>query len=481
MHSYTVILIIILYFGVLLLISHLISRKGSDNDAFFRANRQSPWWVVAIGMIGTSISGVTFVSVPGMVREINFSYMQTVLGFFFGYVVIARVLLPLYYKLHLTTIYTYLDERFGRQAYKTGASFFLLGKTIGAAARLYVVALILQTILFDAWGVPFWLTVCCTVFLIWLYTNRSGIKTVIWTDTIQTIILIAALVLLVVEVAQNINLTHIELFKYLSISPKTDVFVFDDWHSKQFFWKQFLSGVFIPIVMTGLDQDMMQKNLTCKTLKDAQKNMYWYGIAFVPINFLFLTLGAMLLMLATQNGITLPASSDNILTLFATQYLGNTVFVLFVVGIIAAAFSSADSALAALTTSFSVDILEVDKLGDNDKAVKIRKKIHIIIAIVFVVIILLFREINDKSVIDAIYTIVSYTYGPLLGLYAFGLFTRCKTNNKLIPYTAVISPVLCYFLNFISTKYWNYSFSYELLMLNGLITFAGLWLFRQKK
>ena len=481
MHSYTVILIIILYFGVLLLISHLISRKGSDNDAFFRANRQSPWWVVAIGMIGTSISGVTFVSVPGMVREINFSYMQTVLGFFFGYVVIARVLLPLYYKLHLTTIYTYLDERFGRQAYKTGASFFLLGKTIGAAARLYIVALILQTILFDAWGVPFWLTVCCTVFLIWLYTNRSGIKTVIWTDTIQTIILIAALVLLVVEVAQNINMTHGELFKYLSYCSKTDVFVFDNWHSKQFFWKQFLSGVFIPIVMTGLDQDMMQKNLTCKTLKDAQKNMYWYGIAFVPINFLFLTLGAMLLMLATQNGITLPASSDNILTLFATQYLGNTVFVLFVVGIIAAAFSSADSALAALTTSFSVDILEVDKLGDNDKAVKIRKKIHIIIAIVFVVIILLFREINDKSVIDAIYTIVSYTYGPLLGLYAFGLFTRCKTNNKLIPYTAVISPVLCYFLNFISTKYWNYSFSYELLMLNGLITFAGLWLFRQKK
>ncbi len=476
MQSYSVLIIIVAYFAVLLLISHFVSRKNSGNDAFFRADRQSPWWVVAIGMIGTSISGVTFVSVPGMVREISFGYMQMVLGFFFGYIVIAKVLLPLYYKLNLTTIYTYLDDRFGRRTYKTGASFFLLGKTIGASARLYIVALILQQTVFNAWNVPFWLTVCCTIILIWLYTHRSGIKTVIWTDTIQTLIMIAALVLIIFQVMQRINLPTAEIFATLKNSPMTDIFVFDDWQSRQNFWKQFLSGVFIPIVMTGLDQDMMQKNLTIRTLKDAQKNMYWYGIAFVPINFLFLTLGAMLLMLAAQNGIALPPTSDEILPLFATQYLGNTVYVLFVIGIIAAAFSSADSALAALTTSFSVDILGIEKLNDEQKAIKIRRKIHILISVSFIAIILIFKEINDKSIIDAIYTIVSYTYGPLLGLYAFGLFTKMKTNDKAVPYIAVLSPVICYALNFVSKKYWGYSFGYELLMLNGLLTFVGLWI-----
>lgn len=477
MQSYIVLLIIVAYFAVLLLISQVVSRLSTDNDAFFRANRKSSWWVVAIGMIGTSISGVTFVSVPGMVRDLSFSYMQTVLGFFFGYIVIARVLLPLYYKLNLTTIYTYLDKRFGRSAYKTGASLFLLGKTIGASARLYIVALILHQTVFSTWNVPFWITVCVTVILIWLYTHRSGIKTVIWTDTIQTIIMIAALVLIIFQVVQRINLPAAEIFASLRNSPMTDIFVFDDWHSRQNFWKQFLSGVFIPIVMTGLDQDMMQKNLTIRTLKDAQKNMYWYGIAFIPINFLFLTLGAMLLMLASQNGIALPQTSDEILPLFATQNLGYSVYILFIIGIIAAAFSSADSALAALTTSFSIDILQVDKLADKEKAVKIRRKIHIVISLVFVVIILLFREINDRSIIDAIYTIVSYTYGPLLGLYAFGLFTNRKTNDKLVPFIAVLSPVICYALNIISKKYWGYSFGYELLMLNGLITFVGLWMF----
>ena len=476
MQSYSVLIIIIVYFGVLLLISHLVSRKSSGNDTFFRADKQSPWWIVAIGMIGTSISGVTFISVPGMVREFSFGYMQVVLGFFFGYVVIAKVLLPLYYKLNLTTIYTYLEERFGRRTYKTGASFFLLGKTIGASARLYIVALILQQTIFHAWSVPFWLTVCCTILLIWLYTHRSGIKTVIWTDTLQTVIMIAALVLIIVLVMRQINLSPVEIFATLKNSPMTDVFVFDDWQSRQNFWKQFLSGVFIPIVMTGLDQDMMQKNLTIRTLRDAQKNMYWYGIAFVPINFLFLTLGAMLLMLASQNGIALPSVSDEILPLFATQYLGNTVYVLFVIGIIAAAFSSADSALTALTTSFSVDILGLEKQNDKLKAVRTRRKIHILISVAFVGIILIFKEINDKSIIDAIYTIVSYTYGPLLGLYAFGLFTKLKTNDEMVPYIAVLSPIICYALNIISQKYWGYSFGYELLMLNGLITFVGLWM-----
>lgn len=474
--SYIILLIIVAYFGILLLISHLSSRRSTDNEAFFRANRQSPWWVVAIGMIGTSISGVTFVSVPGMVREVNFHYMQMVFGFFFGYIIIAKVLLPLYYKLNLTSIYSYLGTRFGKRSYKTGASFFLLGKTIGAAARLYIVSLILQQVVFDRWGVPFWITACCTVVLIWLYTHRSGIKTVIWTDTLQTLIMIAALVLIIVEVRQRIDLSSSELYIALRNSPKTDIFLFDDWHSKQNFWKQFLSGVFIPIVMTGLDQDMMQKNLTIRTLKDAQKNMYWYGIAFVPINLLFLMLGAMLLMLASQNGISLPQASDDILPMFATQYLGNTVFILFIVGIIAAAFSSADSALAALTTSFSVDILEVDKLDDKEKAVKIRRNTHIVISVLFIFIILIFREINNKSVIDAIYTIVSYTYGPLLGLYAFGLFTKRQTKDKWVPYIAVASPLICFGLNYIAKNLYGYSFGYELLMINGLITFIGLWI-----
>lgn len=479
MQGYSVLIIIVAYFAVLLTISHLVSRKYSDNDAFFRANKQSPWWVVAIGMIGASISGVSFVSVPGMVRELNFGYMQMVLGFFFGYVVIAKVLLPLYYRLNLTTIYTYLEGRFGVRTYKTGASFFLLGKTISASARLYIVALILQQTVFNAWNVPFWLTVCCTILLIWLYTHRSGIKTVIWTDTLQTLIMISALVLIIFQVMQRIDLPTAEIFNSLKNSTSTDIFVFDDWQSRQYFWKHFLSGVFIPIVMTGLDQDMMQKNLTIRTLKDAQKNMYWYGIMFVPINFLFLTLGAMLQMLATQNGVALPQTSDEILPLFATQYLGNTVYVLFVIGIIAAAFSSADSALAALTTSFSVDILGVEKLKDEQKAIKIRRKIHILISVLFVSIILIFKEINDRSVIDAIYTIVSYTYGPLLGLYAFGLFTKMKTNDKAVPYIAVLSPIICYVLNILVKKHWEYSFGYELLMLNGLITFVGLYLNKQ--
>ena len=474
MSGITVLLVIVIYFSVLLAISYVVGRKSTDNDSFFLGNRKSPWWVVAIGMVGSSISGVSFVSVPGMVRGIDFSYLQTVFGFFFGYVVIANVLLPLYYRLNLTTIYSYLNNRFGKNAYKTGASFFLLSKMIGAAARLYVVALILQTVVFDAWNIPFWLTVCGTILLIWLYTYRSGIKAIVWTDTLQTLIMILALVLLVVEVSGQLNMNAQQLFGALVDSDKTRIFVFDDWHSKQHFMKQFFSGIFIAIVMTGLDQDMMQKNLSCRNLKDAQKNMYWYGISFVPVNLLFLTLGAMLLMLAAQNNIALPALSDNILPLFATNYLGKSVLLLFVVGIIAAAFSSADSALAALTTSFSVDILNVQK-QTKEKAEQSRKIIHIAISLLFVVIILLFRAVNNKSVIDAIYIIASYTYGPLLGMYSFGLFTTRKTVDKAIPFVAIASPLICATLDYASSHYWGFAFGYELLMLNGLITFAGMW------
>jgi len=479
--SGTLILIIIaVYFSLLLLISFLVSRQSVDNEAFFLGSRKSPWWVVAIGMVGSSISGVSFVSVPGMVRSIDFTYLQTVFGFFFGYLIIANVLLPLYYRLQLTSIYTYLEQRFGKNAYKTGASFFLISKTIGAAARMYVVAAILQTVVFDTWNVPFTVTVCATILLIWLYTYRSGIKTIVWTDTIQAIIMIIALFLLVIQVSSQLKIESGSLFSAILNHEHARIFVFDDWHSKQYFFKQFFSGIFIAIVMTGLDQDMMQKNLTCRNLKDAKKNMYWYGISFVPVNLLFLTLGLMLLMLAAQNGIELPQKSDEILTLFATNYLGQSVLILFVVGIVAAAFSSADSALAALTTSFAVDILGVQH-DEATVATRKRRQIHIAISALFVLIILAFEAINNKSVIDAIYIIASYTYGPLLGMFAFGLFTNIQTRDKFIPYVALFSPLFCFGLNYAFGYFWNYTFGYELLMINGLLTFSGLWIFSKSK
>ncbi|OIP81172.1 MAG: sodium:solute symporter [Porphyromonadaceae bacterium CG2_30_38_12] len=472
--------IIAIYFSVLLFIAYLTSKKNTDNDTFFRANRQSPWGIVAIGMVGSSISGVSFVSVPGMVRSIDFSYMQTVFGFFIGYVVISFVLLPRYYKLNLTSIYSYLQQRIGKHAYKTGAAFFLIAKTIGAAARLYVVTRILQTSVFDSWQVPYWITVCGTIFLIWLYTHRSGIKTIVWTDTLQAIIMLVALVLMVVQVSEKLHFEYGTLFSNLWADSHSRIFVFDDWYSKQHFVKQFFSGVFIAIVMTGLDQDMMQKNLTCRSIGDAQKNMLSYGFSFIPVNFLFLVLGFMLLSLANQQHIDLPQSADQILVLFATTYLGNAVLLIFIVGIIAAAFSSADSALAALTTSFSIDIMGVEN-ESKLKATKIRKWIHIAFSLLFILIILLFGALNNKSIIDTIYIIASYTYGPLLGMYAFGFFTKRITNDKATPYIALSSPIICYLLQVYSTKYFSYSFGYELLMLNGFLTFVGLWAFSYKK
>ena len=480
MSPISILLILMLYFGILMLVSVITSKKNTGNDAFFLGNRQSPWWVVAIGMVGASISGVSFVSVPGMVGKIDFTYMQTVFGFFFGYLIIARVLLPLYYKLNLTSIYTYLEQRFGKRAYKTGASFFLLSKTVGAAARLYVVALILQTLVFDAWNIPFVFTVTGIILLIWLYTFRSGIKTIVWTDTLQTIIMVAALVLIIVELMQQLGLNTSELRAAIVETQHSRIFVFDDWHSKQHFVKQFFSGIFIAVVMTGLDQDMMQKNLSCRNLKDAQKNMYWYGFSFIPVNLLFLILGAMLLIFATQLNVAVPVSADEILPFFASNYLGKTVLVLFVTGMIAAAFSSADSALTALTTSFSVDILGIEH-KDKIRAQYTRKWIHIGISALFILIIIVFKAISNKSLIDAIYILVSYTYGPLVGLHRFGLFTKLKTNDKAIPYIAVLSPVVCGILNHSAKTFWGYAFGYELLMLNGFLTFAGLWIFRKKK
>ena len=476
MSSQLILLIIVAYFGLLLLIAWITGRKSSSNDAFFLGNRKSPWYIVAIGMVGSSLSGVTFVSVPGWVRQIDMTYMQTVLGFFFGYVLIANVLLPLYYKLRLTSIYTYLETRIGRRSYKTGASFFLLSKIIGAAARLYLVVLILQTYVFSTWNIPFGVTVIVSILLVWLYTYRSGVKTIIWTDTLQALCLVGTLVVIIWQVKDRMGLDMTGMWQAVTDSPHFRIFEWNDWGSTQHFVKQFFSGIFITIVMTGLDQDMMQKNLSCKSLKDAQKNMYTYGLAFTPINFLFLCLGVLLITLAAQQGITLPASGDDILPMFCTSgILGSTILVFFTIGIIAAAFSSADSALTALTTSFCVDILGIEK-EQAKKAKQTRMKVHLLISVLFVIIIMIFKALNNRSVIDAIYVIASYTYGPLLGLFAFGLFTKRQPIDRYVPYICIASPLICFALEQLVLRVTGYRFGYEMLMINGSITFAGLWL-----
>ena len=485
MQSSFILVIIAIYFGVLMLISYLTSRKGSGNDAFFRANKSSKWYVVAIAMIGTSISGVTFVSVPGMVRNLDMTYMQMVFGFFFGYLVIAYVLLPLYYRLNLTTIYGYLQQRFGQRSYKTGAWFFLLSKIVGAAARLYLVAFILQTLVFDSWGVPFVVTVIGIILVIWLYSHKSGIKTIIWTDWLQTILFLTALVLVVWQMSVRLNFNIGDTIAAIGNSSHSRIFVFDDWGSTQNFFKQFFSGMFITIVMTGLDQDQMQKNLTIRTLKDAQKNVVSYGFAFAPINFLFLSLGVLLIYFAEQNGIVLPEVSDNILPIIASEYLGPGVLGVFVVGIVAAAFSSADSALTALTTSFCVDILDMKAVSQTkeqgQKDVKIRGVVHIGVSVVFVLIILIIEAIGSDSIITAIYKLASYTYGPLLGLYGFGLYSKVNPRDRYVPYIAISAPVLCFIIEMFLKQHYNYQVGYELLLLNGLITGIGLWLISTRK
>ena len=467
--------IIAIYFGLLLLIAWITGRKSSGNEAFFIGNHSSPWYIVSIGMIGTSLSGVTFVSVPGMVRSIDMTYMQTVLGFFVGYVLIARILLPLYYKLRLTSIYTYLRDRIGPRGYKTGASFFLLSKLIGAAARLYLVVLILQHYVFDAWHIPFALTAVLSIFLVWLYTFRSGVKTIIWTDTIQALCLVAMLIMIIWQVKEKLGMDFLEMSEAVAMNPHFKIFEFSDWGSTQHFAKQFFSGIFITIVMTGLDQDMMQKNLSCKSLKDAQKNMYTYGFAFTPVNFLFLTLGVLLLIVAEREQITLPVLSDDILPMFCTSgILGSSILIFFTVGIIAAAFSSADSALTALTTTFCVDILNVQE-EDARKAKRMRLSVHLLMSVLFALIILVIKEVNNRSVIDAIYMIASYTYGPLLGLFVFGLFTKRLANDRIVPYLCIASPVICFLTDYAAKQMFGYTFGYEMLMFNGAITFAGLW------
>ncbi|MCD8439369.1 sodium:solute symporter [Tenacibaculum finnmarkense] len=473
-----ILLLIIAYFGVLMLISYFTG-KSANNATFFKADNSSPWYLVAFGMVGASLSGVTFISVPGWVEGQQMSYMQMVFGYVVGYAVIGLVLLPLYYRLNLTSIYTYLETRFGRYSYKTGASFFLLSRTIGAAFRLFLVANVLQLILFDAYGIPFWLTVTITILLIWLYTFKAGIKTIVWTDTLQTLFMLISVGICIIMIKDSLQIDS--LFSYISESKSAKMFFFEDIKAGNYFWNRFLSGAFIAIVMTGLDQDMMQKNLTCRNLKDAQKNMFWFTIVLVIVNFFFLALGVLLTDYATING--LDAHKDQLFPMIAMSgNLGLVTSLFFLLGLIAAAYSSADSALTSLTTSFSIDILEIDKKEDNQQQEKTRKKIHILFSFVLIATILVFKYfIADASVIAKIFQFAGYTYGPLLGLYAFGLFTKLTIKDKFVPIICIASPIFTFLISHFSKTQFNFDFGFFVLVLNGLLTFFGLLMIKTSK
>lgn len=474
-------LTLLAYFLILLLVSRR-SRGTSDNDAFFRAGRRSPWMMVAFGMIGASISGVSFISVPGWVGATHMTYLQMCAGFFFGYVIVAYVLLPLYYRLHLTSIYDYLGQRFGCSTHRTGAVFFLLSKLTGAAARLYLVILVLQQFISAPLGIPYPVTAAMTLLLIWLYTRRAGMRALVRTDALQTLCMLVALVGVIWLAARSLGLTPAGVVAMVKESPMSQVFEWDP-TSKQAFWRQFLSGVFIVIVMTGLDQDMMQKNLTCRSLREAQKDMCCYGLCFLPVNLLFLALGVLLYSLCAQQGITPPAQSDELLPMLVERgVLGHLVVIPFTIGIVAAAFSSADSAITALTTSVCIDLLGVERRGfDKARAERWRKRTHVVMVTLFFACILLFRVVNSTNVINAIYVMAGYTYGPLLGLYAFGLFTRCGVRDRLVPVVCLVAPVVCGLLDYYAPRLFHYTFGYELLLLNGALTFAGLLLLKTRR
>ncbi|SFE63884.1 sodium:solute symporter [Thermophagus xiamenensis] len=476
MNSVLVLSLLGVYFVVLISISVITGRRA-DNESFFLGNRRSPWAVVAIGMVGASLSGVTFVSVPGYVTSVGFTYMQMVAGFFVGYIVIAHVLLPLYYKMRLTSIYTYLEERFGQSSYRSGAILFQASKVVGASARLYLMTVVLQIALFNELRVSFEVTAMVLVLLIWLYTFRGGIKTIIWTDALQTILFLVAVVVTIYHIGHQLGADGKTLVRYVTESEFFKIFEFKDWRSPQHFVKQFLSGIFITIVMTGLDQDMMQKNLSCRSLKEAKRNMLSYGFAFIPVNLLFLTLGTLLVIFMRHQGIAMPDRADDIYPVIATGgYLPLSVGVLFILGLMSAAMSSADSALTSLTTSFTVDILRIDGFNTS-RAKKIRMIIHLGFALLVGLVIIIFGAIGQDSIIDTVYTLAGYTYGPLLGLYAFGLFTRRKVRDGIVPWLAILAPVITGIIDFNSQEWLGFVLGYEKLMLNGAIVFAGLWMF----
>ncbi|MBJ6116969.1 sodium:solute symporter [Pontibacter sp. BT310] len=473
MSSTLIISLIIGYFLILITISWFTS-KNTDSDTFFLANRQSPWYIVAFGMIGTSLSGVTFVSIPGMVQNAQFSYLQLVLGYLLGYFVIATVLMPLYYRLNLVSIYTYLEQRFGYWSYKTGAAFFMLSRTLGASIRLFLVAGVLQLAVFDDLGVPFAVSVMITIALIWVYTFRGGMKTIIWTDTFQTTAMLIAVVTTIWLISDELNMGFQGMIDSVQASDYSQVFFWDVKDSK-YFLKQFFSGAFIAIVMTGLDQDMMQKNLSCKNIGEAQKNMFWFSIILVFVNMLFLTLGALLYIYANTKGITLPAKGDDVFPFLALNHFTPFLGIVFILGIIAITYASADSALTALTTSFCVDFLNFSERSEHER-VRLRYIVHFGVSVVMVLVIIAFDILNSESVITAVFKVAGYTYGPLLGLYTFGLYTKRAIRDKYVPAICIVAPILTYIISYNSVEWlYGYEFGFEVLILNGFLTFVGLF------
>lgn len=480
-----IILLIAAYFGLLILISYFTGRNDSNED-FFKAGKQSPWYVVAFGMVGASLSGVTFISVPGWIDGSQFSYFQVVLGYMVGYFIVAFILMPIYYRLNVTSIYEYLLQRFGTVSHKTGAFFFFLSRVLGAAFRLFLVAIVLQQFVFDAWNVPFEITVIISILLIWIYTKKGGIKTIVWTDTLQTLFMIVAVILSIYFINDKLGWSFGEFLASDQLDKYSKIFVTDSFLERSHFLKSFLGGMFITICMTGLDQDMMQKNLTCKSLKDAQKNMISFSVVLVFVTFLFMLLGALLFIYAEKNEISIPLMDGNPKTdlLFPEIALNSglsiTLAVTFMLGLIAAAYSSADSALTSLTTSFCVDFLNIEgKPKDQQK--KIRKRTHVGMSILLVIVIIIFKYILNSNVIDSLLTVAGYTYGPLLGLFAFGIFTNYKVKDKYVWIVAICSVVAITFIaNIPPENLGGYVVGYELLPINGLLTFLGLILIRRK-
>ena len=479
-----IILLITGYFIILILISYFTGKEDS-NDAFFKANKSAPWYLVAFGMIGASLSGVTFISVPGMIGGQEFAYMQGVFGFFIGYIFISTLLLPLYYKLNVTSIYEYLEQRFGKVSYKTGAFFFLLSRVTGASFRLFLVAIAMQYIVFENIGVPFWVTVVISILLIWLYTNRGGIKTIIWTDTIQTLAMLIAVLVAIYLINEKLEWSFIEAINSETFTQKSRIFFFDDPYAKTYFWKYFIGGIFIAIAMTGLDQDMMQKNLTCKNKKEAQKNMITMATLLIFVNFVFLALGALLFIYSEKFGLEIPIVNKKTRTdllfpeIAMKQDLGNALSITFLIGLIAAAYSSADSALTSLTTSFSVDFLNIHK---KPKALQksLRKKVHIAVSILLIVVVIIFNNL-EGNVVSNLFKFATFTYGPLLGLFAFGILTKYKIKDKYAWAVALLSIIISFGITSLPENIiGKYQFHWEILPLNGLITFLGLILIRRK-
>jgi len=478
MNPFVVVSFIAGYFLLLVLISYFTTKGADNNDAFFIGSKQSSWYLVAFGMIGASLSGVTFISIPGWVGVSGFSYMQVVFGYFFGYVIIATVLMPLYYRMQLTSIYTYLEERFGFYAYKTGASFFLLSRVVGASFRLFLVASVLQLLIFDAWNIPFFVTVAITILLIWLYTNKGGIKTIVWTDSFQTLFMLIAVGISIYSISSALDLSFLGLIAEIKSSSYSQIFFFEQVNDDRHFVKQFLSGIFIAIVMTGLDQDMMQKNLSCKNIGDAQKNMFSFSVVLIFVNLIFLVLGALLFIYAQKMNIAIPEKTDHLFPIIATQHLSVFAGIFFILGLIAAAYSSADSALTSLTTSVCVDFLDIQK-KENGK--KIRKQVHVLVSIVLFGVILIFNALNDESVISSLFKAAGYTYGPLLGLYSFGLLLKYKVKDYLVPFVCILAPIVSFLINLNSETLFNgYKFGFEILIVNGLLTFLGLLMISKK-